>query len=155
MGSRRGKMKNMDAMMILAVVRDCADGMRCPAGLIIGMFADEEASGYQGCQWLVKHHPELFAGATHAISEVGGAAARQREASLLAADGEKALSWYSFEAEGKAGHGSRVNDDNAVAKLATAMARLLGTMATGVDRHSDETLGRYGRYCWLAVRSWR
>ncbi|ALD74203.1 M20/M25/M40 family metallo-hydrolase [Trueperella pyogenes] len=120
-------MKNMDAM-ILAVVREIArTGYVPPRDLIIGMFADEEAGGYQGCQWLVKHHPELFAGATHAISEVGGynTYVNGKRVYLLQT-GEKALSWYSFEAEGKAGHGSQVNNDNAVAKLATAMAAIAG-----------------------------
>ena len=36
------------------------------------MFADEEAGGAYGARWAVDHRPELFEGATEAISEVGG-----------------------------------------------------------------------------------
>src|SRR5690625_1952220 len=65
-------MKNMVAM-ILAVVRDMKRNNWRPArDLIVAFFADEEAGGDYGAQWLVNNHPELFDGATEAISEVGG-----------------------------------------------------------------------------------
>lgn len=118
-------MKNMDAM-ILAVVREIArTGYVPPRDLIIGMFADEEAGGHQGCRWLVEHHPELFEGATHAISEVGGYNTYVNgERVYLLQTGEKALTWYTFRAEGKAGHGSQINNDNAIAKLFRALVAL-------------------------------
>ena len=88
------------------------------------MFADEEAGGRYGARWAVDHRPELFEGATEAISEVGGFSVdvAGRRAYLLQT-AEKGLSWLRLVAEGRAGHGSQVNTDNAVTHLAEAVAR--------------------------------
>ena len=65
-------MKDMDAM-ILACVRDIArTGSVPPRDLVVVFFADEEAGGTKGSHFLVTEHPEVFAGVTEAISEVGG-----------------------------------------------------------------------------------
>uniref|UniRef100_UPI0013583F38 M20/M25/M40 family metallo-hydrolase n=1 Tax=Agromyces humi TaxID=1766800 RepID=UPI0013583F38 len=65
-------MKNF-AGVILAVARAFArDGEVPDRDLVFAFFADEEAGGVWGARWLVEHHPELFAGATEALSEVGG-----------------------------------------------------------------------------------
>ena len=118
-------MKDMDAM-ILAVVREMIrDGVRPRRDVVLAFFADEEAGGVQGAQWLVDHRPELFAGATEAVSEVGGYSVEVagRRAYLLQT-GEKSLAWLRLVAEGRAGHGSQVNTDNAVTHLAQALARI-------------------------------
>ena len=75
--------------------------------------------------WLVDHHPELFAGATEAISEVGGYSITVggRRAYLLQT-GEKSLIWIRLVARGVAAHGSRLVRDNAITKLAEAVATL-------------------------------
>ena len=62
-------MKQMDAMILVALERMLAAGKRPRRGLIVAFFADEEAGGIYGSQWLVRNHPEVFAGAT----EAGGA----------------------------------------------------------------------------------
>src|SRR5699024_302798 len=65
-------MKDMDAM-ILAVVRDMKrTGWRPPRDVIIAFFADEENGGGLGSHYSVRNRPELFDGASEAISEVGG-----------------------------------------------------------------------------------
>jgi len=118
-------MKDMDAM-ILAVVREMIrDGVRPRRDVVLAFFADEEAGGVQGAQWLVDHRPELFAGATEAVSEVGGYSVEVagRRAYLLQT-GEKSLAWLRLVAEGRAGHGSQVTTDNAVTHLAEALARI-------------------------------
>jgi acetylornithine deacetylase/succinyl-diaminopimelate desuccinylase-like protein len=116
-------MKNMDAMM-LAALTDIVGAGEAPArDLVIGFFADEEAGGVLGSHYLVDHHPGLFAGATEAISEVGGYSitfADQR--AYLLQTGEKALIWIKLIARGDAAHGSRVIHNNAVTKLAEAVA---------------------------------
>lgn len=118
-------MKDMDAM-ILAVVREMIrDGVRPRRDVVLAFFADEEAGGVHGAQWLVDHRPDLFAGATEAVSEVGGYSvdvAGQR--AYLLQTGEKSLAWLRLVAEGRAGHGSQVNADNAVTHLARALARI-------------------------------
>ncbi len=118
-------MKDMDAM-ILSVVRQMAREGRKPArDVVVAMFADEEAGGSMGARWAVDHRPELFEGATEAISEVGGFSVDVdgRRAYLLQT-AEKGLSWMRLIADGRAGHGSQVNADNAVTHLAEAVARL-------------------------------
>jgi acetylornithine deacetylase/succinyl-diaminopimelate desuccinylase-like protein len=118
-------MKDMDAM-IVASVRDLArSGVRPPRDLVVAFMADEEAGGEYGGEWLVRTHPGLFEGVTEAVSEVGGFSVdfRGRRAYLLQT-GEKGLAWLRLIAHGRAGHGSQINDDNAVTRLAAAVSRI-------------------------------
>lgn len=118
-------MKGMDAM-ILAVLRDLARTGRRPArDVVFAFLADEEAGGLKGARYLVDHRPELFEGVTEAISEVGGFSvdlAGQR--CYLLQTAEKGITWLRLLAHGRAGHGSQVNDDNAVTRLCEAVARI-------------------------------
>jgi acetylornithine deacetylase/succinyl-diaminopimelate desuccinylase-like protein len=112
--------------MILSVVRQYVrEGRKPSRDIVVAMFADEEAGGVQGAQWAVNHRPELFEGATEAISEVGGFSVEVggRRAYLLQT-AEKGLAWLRLVADGRAGHGSAVNHDNAVTALAEAVARI-------------------------------
>jgi len=118
-------MKNMDAM-ILAVVRQMVrEGRRPPRDVVLAFFADEEAGGAYGARFAVDNRPELFEGATEAISEVGGfsvdVAGRR---TYLLQTAEKGIAWLRLVADGQAGHGSQVNPDNAVTQLAAAVARI-------------------------------
>jgi len=121
-------MKDMVAMT-LAVAREYRrTGFVPPRDLIFCFMSDEEAGGLYGAQWLVDHHPEWFAGATEAISEVGGFSVTlddTRRAYLVAA-AEKGIAWATLKATGRAGHGSMANDDNAVTRVAQAVAALGG-----------------------------
>jgi acetylornithine deacetylase/succinyl-diaminopimelate desuccinylase-like protein len=115
-------MKDMDAMILTALGDILGAGERPPRDLIVAFFADEENGGVFGAHWMVDNHPELFAGATEAISEVGGYSidVGGRRAYLLQT-GEKALVWIKLIARGTTAHGSRVIPDNAVTKLARAV----------------------------------
>ncbi|PZE84310.1 M20/M25/M40 family metallo-hydrolase [Curtobacterium sp. MCBD17_032] len=120
-------MKNMDAMMLTALA-DVIDRQGAPErDLVIAYFADEEAGGVLGAHHVVDTHPEVFDGATAAISEVGGYSITlgDRRAYLLQT-GEKALMWVKLTARGTAAHGSHVIRDNAVTKVAAAVARIGG-----------------------------
>ena len=118
-------MKDMDAMILTAVADILRAGELPERDLILVFFADEENGGIEGSQLVVAHRPEWFAGATEAISEVGGysIAVGDRRAYLLQV-GEKALIWIRLRARGRAGHGSRVHPDNAVTRLAEAVSAL-------------------------------
>ena len=118
-------MKNMDAMIVTAL-QDILGSGRLPAReLIIAFFADEENGGVFGSHYAVDHRPDLFAGATEAISEVGGYSVHLNGTrSYLLQTGEKALVWIKLVARGTAAHGSRVIRNNAITKLATAVAAL-------------------------------
>jgi acetylornithine deacetylase/succinyl-diaminopimelate desuccinylase-like protein len=117
-------MKDMDAM-ILTALREVIETGGPNRDLVVAFFSDEENGGVFGSHHLVTEHPHLFAGATEAISEVGGYSVDVggRRAYLLQT-GEKALVWIKLVARGTAAHGSRVITDNAVTKLAEAVAAL-------------------------------
>ena len=116
-------MKNMDAM-ILAALGDILGAGEAPArDLVVAFFADEEAGGVLGSHYLVDTRPELFEGATEAISEVGGySITLGGQRAYLLQTGEKALIWIKLVARGDAAHGSRLIRNNAVTKLAAAVA---------------------------------
>lgn len=118
-------MKDMDAMIVTAL-GDILDAGQQPArDLVVAFFADEEDGGKLGSHFLVREHPELFDGATEAISEVGGySITLNGQRAYLLQTGEKALVWVRLIARGTAAHGSRVIRDNAVTKLAEAVAAL-------------------------------
>lgn len=124
-------MKDMVGMM-LALVRHLArSGQRPPRNLLVAFFADEENASVWGAKWLAEHHPELFAGYTEAISEVGGysitlpeAASGQDVRAYLLQTAEKGLAWGKLRATGRAGHGSVPNDENAIVRLARAIAAI-------------------------------
>ncbi|HWH27680.1 MAG TPA: M20/M25/M40 family metallo-hydrolase [Mycobacteriales bacterium] len=119
-------MKDMDAMT-LAVVRDrLRTGRRPERDVVLAFLADEEAGGTWGAGWLVEHRPELFDGVTEAISEVGGFSLTVSDdvRLYLIETAQKGMAWMRLTATGRAGHGSMVNDDNAVTTLCEAVARL-------------------------------
>ncbi|MHC3461473.1 M20/M25/M40 family metallo-hydrolase [Streptomyces flavovirens] len=119
-------MKNMDAM-VLAVVRAWARaGVRPRRDIVVAYTADEEASAADGSDFLADRHPELFEGCTEGISESGAFTFHAGPGMSLypIAAGERGTAWLRLTAEGKAGHGSKVNKANAVSALAAAVARL-------------------------------
>lgn len=119
-------MKNMDAM-ILAVVRAWArEGVRPRRDIVIAFTADEEASAEDGSGFLADRHAGLFEGCTEGISEAGAFTFHDgagRQIYPIAA-GERGTGWLKLTARGRAGHGSHVNRDNAVTRLAGAIARI-------------------------------
>ncbi|WP_394552654.1 M20/M25/M40 family metallo-hydrolase [Agromyces sp. MMS24-JH15] len=115
------------AGVILAVARAFKrEGVVPARDLVFAFFADEEAGGVWGARWLVEHHPEVFAGATEALSEVGGFSVPfgDRRRAYLVATAEKGVAWVGLRASGRPGHGSRPRPDNAVVRLAGAVARI-------------------------------
>jgi acetylornithine deacetylase/succinyl-diaminopimelate desuccinylase-like protein len=118
-------MKDMDAMM-LAVLKDWVrEGKRPPRDVVFAFVADEEAGGVYGAHHLVDNHTSLFDGCDAAVSEVGGFSMTIGGKRLYAIQtAEKGISWLRLVAKGTAGHGSMLNDDNAVTALAEAVARV-------------------------------
>ncbi len=128
-------MKNMDAMILTSVADILRAGEQPERDLVLAFFADEENGGVEGSALVVQDRPEWFAGATEAISEVGGYSITvdDRRAYLLQV-GEKALIWIRLVARGRAGHGSRLHADNAVTRLAEAVAAIGRTGGRSVSR---------------------
>ena len=118
-------MKDMDAMILANVLAMGRAGERPPRDVVLAFLADEEAGGLLGARHLVQTRRELFEGVTEAVSEVGGFSvdAAGRRAYLLQT-AEKGLLWLRLVATGRPGHGSQVHDENAVTRLAAAVARI-------------------------------
>jgi len=129
---------------VIAVARGLArSGVVPRRDLVLAFLADEEAGGVWGAKWLVENRPELFAGVTEAIGEVGGfsvplptAHDGARRAYLLAT-AEKGAGWARLRARGAAGHASQPGPDTAVLRLARAVAAL-GEHRFPVE-HTDAT----------------
>jgi acetylornithine deacetylase/succinyl-diaminopimelate desuccinylase-like protein len=119
-------MKDMVAMMIAVARQYKRDGTLPPRDIVFAFLADEEAGGEYGAQWLVEHRPELFEGCTEAVGEVGGFSLTLAEDQrvYLIESAEKGIAWMRLRARGRPGHGSFLHDDNAVTKVAEAVARL-------------------------------
>lgn len=118
-------MKDMDAMILTAIAELLRAGEQPRREVILAFFADEENGGVYGAQHLVTNHPELFDGAATAVSEVGGYSIDiEGTRAYLIQTGEKSLDWIRLRARGTAAHGSRVWSDNAVTRLAEAIAAL-------------------------------
>lgn len=119
-------MKNMDAM-ILSVVRSWArEGVRPRRDIVIAFTADEEASAADGAGFLADRHPHLFEGCTEGVSESGAYTfhdGQGRQFYPIGA-GERGTGWMRLTARGRAGHGSKVNRENAVTRLAAAVTRI-------------------------------
>jgi acetylornithine deacetylase/succinyl-diaminopimelate desuccinylase-like protein len=119
-------MKNMDAM-ILAVVRQWARaGVRPRRDIVIAFTADEEASAADGSGFLADEHAALFEGCTEGVSESGAFTfhdGRGNELYPIAA-GERGTAWLRLTARGRAGHGSKINRENAVMRLSQAVLNI-------------------------------
>jgi acetylornithine deacetylase/succinyl-diaminopimelate desuccinylase-like protein len=123
-------MKDMCGMLIAIARHFKRAGIVPPRDLVFAFVSDEEAGGKYGSQWLVENRPDLFAGVTEAVGEVGGFSLTvpRRDGGerrlYLVETAEKAMMWMRLTARGPAGHGSMIHDSNAVTAVSEAVARL-------------------------------
>jgi acetylornithine deacetylase/succinyl-diaminopimelate desuccinylase-like protein len=123
-------MKDMCGMMLAVARHFKRAGIVPPRDLVFAFVADEESGGKYGAQWLVRNRPDLFAGVSEAVGEVGGFSITlpRRDGGerrlYLIETAEKGLLWMRLTARGRAGHGSMIHDDNAVTAIAAAVARI-------------------------------
>ncbi|TCP50983.1 acetylornithine deacetylase/succinyl-diaminopimelate desuccinylase-like protein [Tamaricihabitans halophyticus] len=123
-------MKDFCAIVLTVLARWARDGVRPRRDIVFAFVADEEDRGVDGAHWLVDEHPELFDGCVAAISESGGYTYRvpRPDGDALrvypVGTAERGTAHLRLTARGRAGHGSRVNADNAVTTLVRALARL-------------------------------
>ena len=118
-------MKDFNAMLTSVVRARTRAGAMPDRPVVLAFTADEEAGGHHGAQIMVERHAEHFEGVTEAVGEVGGfsATVRGRRIYLIEA-AEKGMAWMKLTARGRAGHGSMINPDNAVTRIAQAVARI-------------------------------
>jgi len=123
-------MKDMCAALLTVLSRWSAADIRPRRDIVLAFVADEEDRGEWGAHWLVEEHRELFEGCVAAIGESGGYTVRTthtdgRQVRLYpVATAERGTSHLRLTAHGRAGHGSRRNEDNAVIALVHALSRL-------------------------------
>jgi len=119
-------MKNMNAMIIAIFRMWARKGIKPPRNVVLAFFADEEAGSLFGSRWMVAQHPEVFTGCSEAVSEVGGfsvtVADNKRLYFIEAA--QKGIHWMKLSAEGRAGHGSMMNPENALTRISEAVAKI-------------------------------
>jgi acetylornithine deacetylase/succinyl-diaminopimelate desuccinylase-like protein len=133
-------MKNFVAMVLAAVGRLQAEGFRPRRDIVLAFFADEENGSTLGSSWLVREHPEAFAGVSHAIGEGGGFSITvDGSRAYLANTGEKGVLWLGLEARGQAGHGALPAVDNPNLTLAAAITRI-GSIPWPLIRSGTTTL---------------
>jgi acetylornithine deacetylase/succinyl-diaminopimelate desuccinylase-like protein len=118
-------MKDFDAMLLSVVRARTRAGAEPERPIVLCFTADEEAGGHHGAQVLVEEYADRLDHCTEAVGEVGGFSTtiRGRRLYLIEA-AEKGMAWMKLTARGRAGHGSMINDENAVTRLATAVARI-------------------------------
>lgn len=132
-------MKDMLGMTMSVLQRWSIECARPGRDIVFAFLPDEEAGMKHGSHWLVDNRPELFAGVTEAIGEIGGF-------SITFADdlriypiqtAEKGLAWLRLTASGEPGHGSLIHTDTAVDRLCAAAARI---GAHEFDVHLTDTM---------------
>jgi len=132
----RGAVDMKDGVgMILALSRFWArNGIVPPRDIVLQFMPDEEAGSRHGSHWIAENRKDMFKNVSQAVGEVGGFSLTLKEdvRLYLVQTAEKGIRWMKLRAEGTAGHGSFLNDDNAVTKLAEAVA--------AVGNHKFETL---------------
>jgi acetylornithine deacetylase/succinyl-diaminopimelate desuccinylase-like protein len=119
-------MKGMVAMILAIARRFRRAAVVPPRELVFAFLADEEAGGALGSQWLVDNRPNLFEGCTEAVGEVGGFSVTLGQGIRIypLETAEKGTACMRLRVRGRAGHGSMEHQDNAVTRLAEAVARL-------------------------------
>ncbi|WP_327010751.1 M20/M25/M40 family metallo-hydrolase [Dactylosporangium sp. NBC_01737] len=119
-------MKDFDAMVLALVRQMRREGRKPPRDVVLAFVADEEAGSTYGAQYLVEKHPQYFDGVSEAIGEVGGfsVSVGGDQRLYLIETAQKGIDWLRLHAKGRPGHGSMINDDNAVTAVAEAVARV-------------------------------
>ncbi|GAB4450207.1 MAG: M20/M25/M40 family metallo-hydrolase [Anaerolineae bacterium] len=138
-------MKNGVAMMAAALLRARAEGLTPPGDVVLMLLSDEENGSDYGAGFLVREHPELFAGIRYAIGEVGGGStwvSGQKFYPIQVA--EKQVCWLRARLRGPGGHGAMPTRGGIMARLARFLDALdrqrLPVHITPPARHMFETM---------------
>ncbi len=117
-------MKFATAMQLATMLLLARQKLPLKRDVIFAATADEEAGGLYGIGYLVDHHLEKIR-AEYALTEFGGFPIDLGGKRIyLCQVAEKGICWVRMRARGMPGHGSVPHRDNAVVKLAQAVAKL-------------------------------
>jgi acetylornithine deacetylase/succinyl-diaminopimelate desuccinylase-like protein len=118
-------MKDFDAIVLSVVRARARAGVMPSRPLVLAFTADEEAGSTFGAEPLLRDKRGWFEDCDAAVGEVGGFSVTVRDQRMyLIQAAEKGMAWMRLTARGTAGHGSMRNPDNAVTRLAGAVARI-------------------------------
>lgn len=115
-------MKGEVAMFLAALLKAKADGLPLPGDVLFAALSDEEARSEYGARFLVREHPELFAGVRYAFGEFGGfnlSMVGRRFYPIMIA--EKQICAIKATFRGQGGHGSMPVAGQAMARLSRAL----------------------------------
>jgi acetylornithine deacetylase/succinyl-diaminopimelate desuccinylase-like protein len=113
------------AMMITALTRAHARGLKPPGDVLFAALADEEAGAEYGAKFLVEEHPELFADVRYAIGEFGGFSMQFAGKTLMPIMiAEKHTCAVKATVHGAGGHGSMPVRGGSMAELARVLHTL-------------------------------
>jgi acetylornithine deacetylase/succinyl-diaminopimelate desuccinylase-like protein len=133
-------MKHMAVMSSLVLLKLKQEGARLERDLIFAGVADEEAGCDAGSRWLVDNKPELVK-AEFALGEAGGFTVHLNGRVIYPIQvAEKGTVWMKLRATGRPGHGSMPRENNAVARIGAAVARLARTR---LPQHRTKVVDRY------------
>ncbi len=118
--------KYMAAAFVANMIRYKTEGYRPQRDLILALETDEEIldSNEMGIRWLLKNHRDLI-DAEFALNEGGGVGLLGgKPLSNSVQTSEKVSQSYQLEVKNSGGHSSLPSKDNAIYRLADALARL-------------------------------
>lgn len=118
-------MKGGVAMMLAALLRAKAEGLRPAGDIVLAVLSDEEAGGGHGAEYLVEAHAGRFAGVRYAIGEFGGFSfylGGRRFYPVQVA--EKRICWLKATVRGPGGHGALPMRGGTMARLARVLRTL-------------------------------
>lgn len=134
-------MKGMVAVELMIFLMIHRQGLKLNRDLVYAATADEEAGkGNHGIGWLIDNHPDQVE-TKFVLTEGGGADVGIGDARFFTVQtGQKGIFRFRLRAVGRPGHGSVPHDENAVVRLAQALANL-GTAQLPI--HPSPTLRAY------------
>lgn len=118
-------MKGMVAMMLAAILKAKAKGLKPAGDIVFAALSDEEAGGHFGAKFLAEHHPERFSGIRYAIGEFGCFSmyiGKHKFYPIQVA--EKQACWFEAKIKGPGGHGALPVKNGAMAKMAELINQL-------------------------------
>jgi acetylornithine deacetylase/succinyl-diaminopimelate desuccinylase-like protein len=117
-------MKSLVALWVATAIRFKKEGRALDRDLILALTADEENGPENGVVWLLAHHRRLI-DAAFALNEGGSGEIKdgRYRANTVQASEKQYLS-YRLEVRNKGGHSSLPEADNAIVRLADALAKV-------------------------------
>ena len=119
-------MKDGNGILLATVRAWQRSGIAPDRDVVLLFLPDEEAGGRHGAHWLVDNRPDIFHNVSDAVGEVGGFSldVNPQMRMYFIETAEKGIRWMLLKARGDAGHGSMLNDNNAVSELARTLTRI-------------------------------